>query len=146
LSYAHAFELVPGIDSIVRFEGEMTLIELSDLLSVGAEWRCIQGIAYRRGEENAAHPLRPPRHHPDALPHPPRHDLHPPPPPRPPPSPPPRAGAGGPPPPWPAGGASGRAPSARPPSSPARRGARSSAPAGPCAWSRRCGCYTTGTA
>ena len=77
LSYEHTFQLVGGIDSIVRFEGEMTLLELADLLSVGAEWRDIKGIAFRRGEEIVANPLRPLIHDLDLLPYPERNDIHP---------------------------------------------------------------------
>jgi len=41
----------PEIDSVVRYEGEETLIELVDRLAVGAEWRDVSGIAYARAGE-----------------------------------------------------------------------------------------------
>ena len=50
---------VPDIDSIVRFEGEMTLIELSDHISTGRDWRGITGIAYQQSGEIVANELRP---------------------------------------------------------------------------------------
>ena len=47
LSYEQTLELVPELDSVVRFEGETTLIELVDAVSTGKDWREIHGIAYR---------------------------------------------------------------------------------------------------
>jgi anaerobic magnesium-protoporphyrin IX monomethyl ester cyclase len=70
LSYEETFTLVPEIDSVVRFEGEMTLLELADLLSTGAEWRGITGIAYREAGKTIAAPLRPLVHDLDDLPYP----------------------------------------------------------------------------
>ena len=49
----------PEIDSVVRYEGEETLIELVDRLRAGQEWRDIAGIAYLRGTEVVATPARP---------------------------------------------------------------------------------------
>lgn len=37
----------PGLDSIVRFDGEMTLVKLLNCLSRGADWRTLPGIAFR---------------------------------------------------------------------------------------------------
>ena len=47
LSYEQTLELVPELDSVVRFEGESTLVELVDAVTTGKEWREIHGIAYR---------------------------------------------------------------------------------------------------
>ncbi|MBV8196823.1 MAG: B12-binding domain-containing radical SAM protein, partial [Candidatus Eremiobacteraeota bacterium] len=47
LSHEHTLRLVPDLDSVVRFEGELTLLELVDALGLGQEWREIAGIAYR---------------------------------------------------------------------------------------------------
>lgn len=47
LSYEQTLELVPELDSVVRFEGEITLIELVDAVAAGKEWRGIDGIAFR---------------------------------------------------------------------------------------------------
>jgi radical SAM superfamily enzyme YgiQ (UPF0313 family) len=51
LSYQQTLELVPALDSVVRFEGESTLVELVDAVSTGQDWRHINGIAYRVGEQ-----------------------------------------------------------------------------------------------
>src|SRR6188768_4255911 len=41
----------PEIDSVVRYEGEETLIELVDRIEAGEDWRGIHGIAFAtRGE------------------------------------------------------------------------------------------------
>jgi anaerobic magnesium-protoporphyrin IX monomethyl ester cyclase len=50
----------PEIDSVARFEGEMTLLELVQRLSAGEDWREVAGLAYLQdGEvvESAARPL-----------------------------------------------------------------------------------------
>ena len=47
LSYEQTLELVPELDSVVRFEGESTLVELVDAVTTGKDWREIHGIAYR---------------------------------------------------------------------------------------------------
>ena len=51
LSYQQTLELVPELDSVVRFEGEFTLLELADALSMGKDWHNISGIAYRQDEQ-----------------------------------------------------------------------------------------------
>jgi len=58
LSYQQTLELVPELDSVVRFEGEMTLLELADALSTGADWHDIQGIAYLHDNQVIATPAR----------------------------------------------------------------------------------------
>ncbi|MGA2292819.1 B12-binding domain-containing radical SAM protein [Bradyrhizobium sp.] len=60
----------PEIDSVVRYEGEETLIELVDRLRAGADWRDISGIAYARDGEVVATPPRPLVEDLDALPFP----------------------------------------------------------------------------
>jgi anaerobic magnesium-protoporphyrin IX monomethyl ester cyclase len=59
LSYEHTLALVPELDSVVRFEGEMTLLELVDRLGTGRDWRAIEGIAYTSGGRVIATELRP---------------------------------------------------------------------------------------
>jgi len=65
LSHGHTLELIPELDSVVRFEGELTLLELADAIGLRREWRDISGIAYRRDGEGGANgeivetPLRP---------------------------------------------------------------------------------------
>ena len=58
LSYRQTLELVPELDSVVRFEGEMTLLELVDAVSTGNDWRHVQGIAYRGQHDVIATPAR----------------------------------------------------------------------------------------
>ncbi len=70
LSHEHALELAPQLDSVVRFEGELTLLELVDCLTTGQEWRGIQGIAYRQSGQVVATPLRPLIHDLDEFPYP----------------------------------------------------------------------------
>jgi radical SAM superfamily enzyme YgiQ (UPF0313 family) len=66
---------IPGADSIVRFEGEATLVELMDRICTGREWRDILGIAYRRGDDILANCLRPAIEDLDTLPFPDRTDI-----------------------------------------------------------------------
>lgn len=60
----------PELDSIVRFEGEATLLELAETLLAGEDWRGLQGIAHRRGGVMVANPPRHLAHDLDALPFP----------------------------------------------------------------------------
>jgi anaerobic magnesium-protoporphyrin IX monomethyl ester cyclase len=73
--YAEVLQRIPGADSVVRFEGEATLVELMERLTSNREWRDILGIAYRRGAEIAANPLRPAIEDLDSLPEPDRADI-----------------------------------------------------------------------
>jgi anaerobic magnesium-protoporphyrin IX monomethyl ester cyclase len=50
LSYEQTLELVPELDSIVRFEGESTLLEMVEAITTGTDWREIHGLAYRDDE------------------------------------------------------------------------------------------------
>jgi radical SAM superfamily enzyme YgiQ (UPF0313 family) len=70
LSYQHTLELIPELDSVVRFEGEETLLELADLVSTGRDYRGIAGIAYMQGGDAVCGPLRPLVHDLDMLPYP----------------------------------------------------------------------------
>lgn len=49
LAPAATFAEVPELDSVVQYEGELTLLELADALSAGADWRAIPGIVSREG-------------------------------------------------------------------------------------------------
>jgi radical SAM superfamily enzyme YgiQ (UPF0313 family) len=70
LSWQETLRLVPGLDSVVRFEGEETLLELADRIGTGREWRDLAGIACHRDGVAVSNPL----HHLlpdlDALPYP----------------------------------------------------------------------------
>ena len=73
--YQEVLQRIPGVDSIVRFEGEATLVELMNKLSMGEDWRCISGIAYRQAGEIVANSLRPALEDLDLLPFPERSDI-----------------------------------------------------------------------
>src|SRR5882724_7108653 len=70
LSYKQTLDLVEELDSVVRFEGEMTLLELVDAVSTDRDWRGIHGIAYRDHDEVVATPARPLMEDLDQLPYP----------------------------------------------------------------------------
>jgi radical SAM superfamily enzyme YgiQ (UPF0313 family) len=70
LSYQQTLELTPKLDSVVRFEGELTLLELVDTINLGKDWREIKGIAYRNGSQITSNELRPLIEDLDQLPHP----------------------------------------------------------------------------
>jgi radical SAM superfamily enzyme YgiQ (UPF0313 family) len=59
LSHEETLALVPELDSVVRFEGELTLLELVDCLGTGRDWRGVAGIAYRNGISVMTTPPRP---------------------------------------------------------------------------------------
>lgn len=61
---------IPGLDSVVRFEGEATLVELAGLCDRGEDWRGIAGIATRAGDQVTLNPLRAPVDDLDTLPRP----------------------------------------------------------------------------
>jgi anaerobic magnesium-protoporphyrin IX monomethyl ester cyclase len=58
LSYEQTLELVPELDTVVRFEGETTLLELVDAVSQDKDWREIHGLAYRKDEAIVTTPAR----------------------------------------------------------------------------------------
>jgi radical SAM superfamily enzyme YgiQ (UPF0313 family) len=53
------FNLIPELDSIVRFEGEYTLSELVNCLISGKDWRSTRSIAFREDQRIIVSPLRP---------------------------------------------------------------------------------------
>jgi radical SAM superfamily enzyme YgiQ (UPF0313 family) len=59
IRYKDLFEYIPSIDSVVRFDGEYTLLELVNCIYAAREWREISGIAYRKNGEVIANSLRP---------------------------------------------------------------------------------------
>jgi radical SAM superfamily enzyme YgiQ (UPF0313 family) len=48
---AAILERTPGLDSVVRFDGEVTLVRLLHCLGTGADWRSLPGIAFRSDED-----------------------------------------------------------------------------------------------
>jgi len=45
--YGEVLSRIPGLDSVVRFEGEGTLVELLDKLDTGQPWQGLRGLAWR---------------------------------------------------------------------------------------------------
>jgi radical SAM superfamily enzyme YgiQ (UPF0313 family) len=41
---------IPGLDSVVRFDGELTLVRMVNCLSTGSDWRGLPGIAFRKDD------------------------------------------------------------------------------------------------
>lgn len=60
-SFEHEYLLttVPGLDSVVRHEGEETLLELFKNIDDPPSWKQIRGLAYRSHDEVVVNPLRP---------------------------------------------------------------------------------------
>lgn len=75
LSYQATLETIPELDSVVRFEGEETLLELADTLSMGGAWRGIPGLVWQENGEIVSSPLRPLLSDLDALPYPDRSKI-----------------------------------------------------------------------
>lgn len=40
----------PGLDSVVRFDGEITLVKLLHCLAAGSDWRALDGISFRSAD------------------------------------------------------------------------------------------------
>ncbi|MGA1996193.1 MAG: radical SAM protein [Bryobacteraceae bacterium] len=59
LRYEHVLRDVPELDSVVRFEGEITSAELMQRLAEGRDWHDVTGIAYRDGDRCIANGPRP---------------------------------------------------------------------------------------
>lgn len=68
--YKRLLETIPGLDSVVRHEGEHTLLELFNNLDNPDSWALIRGIAYRQDGEIEVTPARPLIRNLDALPFP----------------------------------------------------------------------------
>lgn len=66
---------IPELDCVVRFEGELTLLELVDRLSRGSRWGDTPGIAFQENGSVVTTPLRPLIEDLDQLPFPARHRL-----------------------------------------------------------------------
>ena len=74
LRSADILKLVPELDSVVRFEGEITICELAESLRNGKDWRGIEGIAYVGNKGPISNRLRPLIQDLDSLPFPTRVD------------------------------------------------------------------------
>jgi anaerobic magnesium-protoporphyrin IX monomethyl ester cyclase len=58
LKYQDLYNLIPDLDSMVRFEGEYTMVELANCLTTGTDWRNIEGLAFRDDGKIKANKLR----------------------------------------------------------------------------------------
>lgn len=72
---ADVLDAVPALDSIVRFEGERTAVELLRQVERPEAWPSIPGLVFRRGGEVVVNPPRPLVSDLDSLPPPARDDL-----------------------------------------------------------------------
>ncbi|HCU19486.1 MAG TPA: hypothetical protein DF818_09480 [Bacteroidales bacterium] len=59
LRHEKLFEFIPQLDSIVRFEGEYTMLELVNHIYQGSDWRKTDGISYRETDQIKTNKLRP---------------------------------------------------------------------------------------
>jgi radical SAM superfamily enzyme YgiQ (UPF0313 family) len=66
--YDEVLRGIPRLDSVVRFEGEHTMLELAARLAAGEDWRGVDGLAYRAGDRVVSSRLREPVHDLDTLP------------------------------------------------------------------------------
>src|SRR3954470_16160987 len=60
----------PELDSIARYEGEITLVEIVRALETGCDWRKLDGVVWRQDEEIVTNPPRALIHDLDSLPYP----------------------------------------------------------------------------
>jgi len=67
---------IPELDSVARFEGEDTIVDLAEMISAGLSWKDVHGIAYRTGAEIVLTPVRPGRRDLDELPWPDRDNIN----------------------------------------------------------------------
>jgi len=58
MNYEELFRAVPDLDSIVRFEGEYTLLELVRAICSDSDFKSIDGLVYRSGNSIMTNPLR----------------------------------------------------------------------------------------
>ena len=68
-------EAIPELDSVVRFEGEDTLLELSEQVACGLSWQLLPGIAFHGSDGIVINPTRVGRQDLDTLPWPDRDDI-----------------------------------------------------------------------
>lgn len=69
------FGFIPELDSIVRFEGEYSLLELARVIQNESDWREVHGIAFQKEHEIIFTPLRPIEKNIDKFPFPERTSL-----------------------------------------------------------------------
>lgn len=69
------FGFIPELDSIVRFEGEYTFLELVNCFTTDSDWRKLRNLAYRENGRVFRTPLRDPEKDLDSFPYPYRRPL-----------------------------------------------------------------------
>jgi len=69
------FGFIPELDSIVRYEGEYTFLELVNCLTIASDWREVRNLAYRGNGQVIRTPLREPEKNLDSFPFPYRRPL-----------------------------------------------------------------------
>ncbi len=75
IRFEELFELIPGLDSVVRSEGEYTILELAECLSTGKEWKNAESIVYQKNGSLIVNPIRPLESDLDLLPYPDRSEI-----------------------------------------------------------------------
>lgn len=75
MRFEDLFNFIPSLDSIVRFEGEYTFLELVTSIHSGSDWKKIKGIAFKENGTTKVTPLRPPEMDLDKFPFPVRSPL-----------------------------------------------------------------------
>jgi radical SAM superfamily enzyme YgiQ (UPF0313 family) len=75
LKYEELFDFIPSLDSIVRFEGEYTMLELVKCVHSGKDWRKTDGISYKANGKIITNRLRPIENDLDKFPFPQRASL-----------------------------------------------------------------------
>src|SRR6201995_573743 len=69
LSPQQTMAAAPELDSIVRYEGEVTLVEIVRALQAGSDWRKLDGVVWRQAEAVVVNPPRALIHDLDSLPY-----------------------------------------------------------------------------
>jgi radical SAM superfamily enzyme YgiQ (UPF0313 family) len=64
------FKLIPSLDSIVRFEGEYTFLELVNQIHSGKNWRNLKGLAFKENAKIITNQVRQPEMDLDIFPYP----------------------------------------------------------------------------
>jgi radical SAM superfamily enzyme YgiQ (UPF0313 family) len=75
LRYGELFKIIPSLDSIVRFDGEYTFLELVNCLTAGTGWNHVLSIVYKTENGLKANGLRVPEKNLDNFPFPIRSPL-----------------------------------------------------------------------
>jgi anaerobic magnesium-protoporphyrin IX monomethyl ester cyclase len=70
IEYTKTLEFMPELDTVIRHEGELTILELYETLDDPSKWPKIKGIAYRKGNKVVCNPPRPLIENLDTLPFP----------------------------------------------------------------------------